>query len=650
MRVLKRALGWSSFAALTVGLACSNSDSGGPAANPDAGIDSGTAANDACAGIDEAVKNSFDTLAKFVSIQTYRTQSLDDEPKVSANIQKIRDALQTEIDALNAGQKKDKITSFTWHKDNATAKGGDPKTFEVFGVKLGHGPYRVALETHLDTVPPGEAPWQPFTLKKEMRKGWRDGKETDSQEFWIGRGSIDDKGPAISTLEVLKALARKYDGSDLLNHVTVELIFDTSEETTMSMPNYFADNPKEEPDLAVIFDAEWCVRAEKGIERPIFSIARDMVTAPTGVYIASLDTPSGPANQIPDTATAVLMADGASQTKLQNLGKKIADLYATHVFDNDATYRRAKLTVDTSVAGKITLTTHVEGAQHGSKPQENRLQGTNPLVSLANFLGDLVNSTDASINLADNDVGHMCKFIQWAWGTWVFGEKQPALLQRSDDIFLENKDLSYDQHNGTTYALTRLYTGKGAGSTIQLVIDIRYALGHHSKAWDGKTEGLVGGDGSLSVFNDTFTKLANGFNGAGAVHPVSFVTKTAFAPDVRLPTGPTFTRINEAYRAATGQDCPARAIGGGTDAKGHSKFLAAGALFDDHFGPPINFHGQSEGAPLRDLQLSTQIVCRLLDKEIQRSPTVAQSSTLQSSVTERADVGWGSVRVRDEDH
>ncbi len=660
--ILKKALGWSSFVALAAAVGvggCSSDDTAVPGGNKDAGVDSSLgidAGNDAgadtCGNIEADIQNSFDTLAKFVAIQTWRTQNLSDEPGVQANIQKIQDALQKEIDDLNATLKKDKIQTFEWDEPNSGAQPGDPATFKVFGVKLGRGPYRVALETHLDTVPPGTAQWDAFTLKKEQRKGYRDGHETDLQDFWVGRGGIDDKGPAISTLQVLKTLARKYDGSSLLDHVTIELIFDTSEETSMSMPNYFAKFPDQAPDLAVIFDAEWCVRAEKGIERPVFSIPRDTVAA-TGLYVASIDTPSGPANQVPDYATAVITSDVASRAKLKDLAGKIANLYDTHSFDADfpqyPAYHRAPLKVDVDNAAnptKITLTTTVEGAQHGSKPQENRQQGANPLVSLATFLGDMVQGG----TLADNDVGRMAKFVAWGWGTLVLGERQPALLQRSDDIFTSDDSQPYDLHNGTTYALTRLYTGTGS-SPITLAIDIRYALKHHSVAWDGKTEGLVGGTGSKSIFQDTFTQLTNQFNARAPGHPVSFTTKTSFAPDVRLPTGPTFTRINQAYKDATGQDCPARAIGGGTDAKGQTNFLAAGALFDDHFGPPINFHGTSEGAPVRDLQTSSKILCKLLDQEIQRSPSVVKATSTESQTLASPKRNWiPEIHVLDEHH
>jgi succinyl-diaminopimelate desuccinylase len=379
----------------------------------------------------------------------------------------------------------------------------------------------------------------------------------------------------------------------------VELLFDTSEETSMSMPHYLEENPEEEPDLAVIFDAFWCVRAEKGIERPVFTITRD--APPTqGVWIDSFTTPPGPANQIADRAEAILRSD--SQAQLEQLASQISATYADHPFD-DPSYRRAKLTVDTSgMPAQLKLITEVAGAQHGSAPQENRADGANPLVSLANFLGAMV-ETDV---LVDNDVGRMCRFIKWMWGTKVLGENHPDLLERHDDVFTSG--------NGTTYGVTRFST---EADEITLRVDIRYAIGHHSEPWDGKTEGFLCGD--QSSFAGIFTTLVDEFNVASSGPLVTVETTTRARPDIRLPDGSTFSKVSKAYQDVMGQACPARAIGGGTDAKGHTKFLAAGALFSDHFGPPINFHGLNEGAPVRELAQSANILCRLVDQEIQHA-------------------------------
>jgi succinyl-diaminopimelate desuccinylase len=549
---------------------------------------------DACATIEADVEGSFDALARLVAIETHRAADFSNEEQIAVNLQTVYGELQAQIQAFNEGQTTHKLELSDWQQE--TGASGEPKYWRVFKVRIGTGPYKIALSTHLDTVSPGDASvWEPFTLKREMR----DHGEAGPQEFWVGRGSIDDKGPAISILQVLKSIARAYDGSPLLDNITVELIFDTSEETSMSMPHYLEQNPEEYPDAAVIFDAFWCVRAEKGIERPVFTITRD-APATQGVWIDSVNTPPGPTNQIPDRAEAIIRSD--SQPALEQLAGEISAMYDAHPFDDPA-YRRATLTVDTSgMPGELKLIAEVAGAQHGSAPHENRADGANPLVSLTNFLGALVETSA----LVDNDVGRMCRFVKWMWGTKVFGENHPELLERDDEVFTSG--------NGTTYAVTRLTTD---GAAITLKVDIRYAIGHHSQPWDGETEGFL--CGSESVFADSFTTLVDEFNAGSAGPLVTFETVTRAAPDIRRPDGPTFSKVSSAYQEVMGEPCPALAIGGGTDAKGQVKFLAAGALFGDHLGPPINFHGINEGAPVRELAQGAKILCRLIDQEIQHA-------------------------------
>lgn len=551
---------------------------------------------DACANVEAEFQGSFDALAKLVAVETYRADQFANEEALIASMQSIEDDLKAQVQQFNEGQKTHKIEAWEWKKERGQAAA--PKYWWVFGFRLGKGPRKIALSTHLDTVPPGDTSlWEPFKLKKTTGKTEHGGE----QEFWMGRGAIDDKGPALGTFLALKALARAYDGSPLLDDITVELIFDTSEETSLSVSQYIEENPAEEADMALIFDAFWTVRAEKGIERPVFTLPREAPPT-TGVWIASLNTPAGPANQIADRAEAVIRSD--AEASLTDLAAKIAAMYEGHPFDDPA-YRRAKLTVDTSgMPAELKLITEVAGAQHGSAPQENRAEGANPLVSLANFLGALAEEKV----LVDNDVARMCRLVKDTWGTKVFGESHPELLERHDEVFGEG--------NGTTYAVTRFFTEPEPG-TISLKVDIRYAAGHYAEPWDGKSEGLL--CGGNSKFSDIFAQLVDGFNATSGGAPISFTTKTASAPDIRRTDGPAFSAVSSAYQDIVGEPSPAVAIGGGTDAKGLVKFIAAGPLFDTNFGAPINYHGLNEAAPVRDLAQSTKILCGIVDRQIQHA-------------------------------
>ncbi len=529
-------------------------------------------------------ENLFQELSEFVAIQTYRGGALSEDQVVN-HLGKIRDSLATKVEEFNLGQKTHKLELFEWKQPVG-------HEYWLFGFRLGSGPHKIAVCCHLDTVPPGDdSSWNPFELVREQR----DYMGKASQDFYVGRGSIDDKGPAVVAFNVLKAVARKYDGSDKLDATTVEVIFDTSEETDMAMPHYLRAMPADSPDFGIIFDASWSVRAEKGIERPKFTVARNSGGG-VGMWIDHLNTPQGPSNQIPEFAEAVIHGDSAAELAI--LAESVDVMYAEYSFD-DPDYHRAEMTVDFDVAARsLTLRTAVAGAQHGSAPQENRSGGANPVVSLANFLAGLVDQG----KLASNEIGEMCRFLAWGWGTKVFGEHHPELLLRNDEVF--------EAGNGTTYAATRLYTRP---DLVQMELDIRYAIDHHSHSWDG-SEGMLKGESS--IFSEVFSQLTVAFN-ASANHPVTMETSTATPPDIRLPENESFSTVAEAYLQVMGEPTPARAIGGGTDAKGHNTLIAAGALFTDELGPPINFHGINEGAPVEDLKNGARIIYRLFVDQIE---------------------------------
>ncbi len=518
-------------------------------------------------------------LASLVRIRTYRDDSPESEARVTQNLHSIQAYLQARIDAFNEGQRTLKITPFEWRAE----VDGVPRW--VFGFRVGDGPHKFAMFCHLDTVPPGDDSWQPFEPRIETLA-----YRGSTQDFMIGRGAVDDKGPAVIALSVLEAAAKRYDGGTIVGEAALEVAFDTAEETDINIPAYL--DATGSPELGIVFDAFWTVRAEKGVERPVFHLPLKDLNDP-GLSIVSLATSPGPANQIPDYAVATI---GGSVAALDAFSASVSNRYETFAFD-DPTYRRAPLTV-TRVDSTVVLTTTVIGAQHGSAPAENRANGANPLVSLANFLAGLVN--DGTV--ATNGYGRLAQFINWGWGTLVFGEKHPDLLQRSDAVFLEG--------NGTSYALTQVITH---GTTVSLAIDIRYAQGHQSVPWDGVTDGLLSG---TSLFPEVFATLVQEFN---AVYPdagLTFETTNHGHPDIRNPDGEKFHRVRDAYEEVVGTPCPLFAIGGGSDAHGYTNLIAAGALFSEDFDPPINYHGIHEGAPIKDLRLSAKVLWQLLLRQI----------------------------------
>ncbi len=350
-------------------------------------------------------------------------------------------------------------------------------------------------------------------------------------------------------------------------------------------------------DFGIVFDSTWTIRAEKGIERPVFKLPLQPNNSLGKLWIDNLNTSKAPVNQIPNTATATIKA--ISSEVAEQFANQVQSLYTSYEFD-DPNYRQAELEISyTKKSSAVLLTTKVKGAQHGSVPHENRQEGANPLISLANFLAYLINSSQ----LSNNEIGRMAQFINWGWGTQVLGEKHPDLLVAYDDIFTM----------GTTYALTQFNTDT-TKSEVRLAIDIRYAIGHHPNGWDGKTEGLLRGKESRFLY--IFNQLVKRFDKAYPGTPVMFNTITKYPPDIRNPNSTIFKRINKAYRAVTGKDCPQFVTGGGTDAKGNIMLIAAGPQFDSKIGPPVNLHGDNEGAPIAHLKLSAEILYQVLLNEI----------------------------------
>ncbi len=538
--------------------------------------------------VDKLFKEDFESkTSELVKIKTFRGGALN-EDEVITNLEEVRNKIKGWADEFNRELKTLKLEFFEW-KSKKTNNNGSK--YWLFGFRLGNGKHKAAIITHLDTVPPGNDAWKPFETKEERR----DYMGTTTA-FLKGRGALDDKGPSIVAFAALKALAQKFDGTDKLKDFTMEVIFDTSEETDMAMPHYLKDNDKNKPELGVVYDAMWCVAYEKGIERPIYSAPLGQ-TIKNHLWIDDFNTFEGPSNQIADSATAVIKA--ANVNKAKKFAEKVEQMYNEYGFD-DPLYRKAKLTIE-SENRTVTLTTHVSGAQHGSAPQENREKGANPLVSLGDFLAHLVDSKE----LNSSGIGQMLRFMAWGWGTHVFGEDHPGLLEGHDSIFKKG--------NGTTYALTKFVTDKiDKKATLQM--DIRYALPHHGYIWDQSTWGTLLGD---SKFKNIFAKLVSEFNKTHQGPQIDVNTSTAAGPDLKNPKSPEFLKVSKAFKDVTGEDCPCLAIGGGTDAKGYAELIAAGSLFTESLGPPVNFHGINEGAPIEDLRKGSRILYRILLDEVE---------------------------------
>lgn len=163
----------------------------------------------------------------------------------------------------------------------------------------GRSPRYLAAIAHLDVVPAGEG-WntEPFTLTQ--REGWL-----------LGRGVIDDKGPAIISLYAAKFI--KESGIPL--PYSLRVLFGCDEENGMQDVDYYLAN-QPQPLFCVTPDADFPLgNGEKGIFSGRFSSA-----PAAGRLVEFCSGTAG--NVIPERASCIVIADAST---LQNTGRVTAE-------------------------------------------------------------------------------------------------------------------------------------------------------------------------------------------------------------------------------------------------------------------------------------------------------------------------------------
>lgn len=176
-------------------------------------------------------------------------------------------------------------------------------------VSFGEGPETMGMLAHLDVVPAGDgwehAPW---------------GGEVDNGRIY-GRGTTDDKGPALCALYAMRAV--KEAGIPMKDGV--RLILGCDEETGMSDMQYYASKMKM-PDYGFSPDAEFPVI---NIEKGGMNVLLSKVTggeAHASIPVYSLYAGERP-NVVPAEAKAVI---GLGAMRLQDLADRLADIEAAH--------------------------------------------------------------------------------------------------------------------------------------------------------------------------------------------------------------------------------------------------------------------------------------------------------------------------------
>ncbi len=218
--------------------------------------------------------------------------------------------------------------------------------------EMGEGDEIFAILCHLDVVPEGSN-WTYPPYAAEIH----DGKI-------YGRGTIDDKGPAVAALYAMKAVK---DSGQKLNK-RVRIIFGTNEESGWEGIDYYLAR-EDTPDYAFTPDADFpVIYAEKGILHMEVTREFSPATEKTDITILSIKGGNAP-NMVPDYCEAIL------ESKNKNyLAKELKGFVEKTGYDLELENKGDKIIIKSQ--GK---------SAHGSCPED----GQNAISQLLVFLGTL---------------------------------------------------------------------------------------------------------------------------------------------------------------------------------------------------------------------------------------------------------------------
>ena len=277
----------------------------------------------------------------------------------------------------------------------------------VIAADMNENPARLDILAHLDVVPAGTG----WTVTEPFCPVIKDG-------MLYGRGSADDKGPAMAALYAMKAV--KELGVELTGNC--RLILGSDEECGSSDIQYYFEREQEAP-MTFSPDAEFpLINIEKGGLFMPFT-AQVEATSTEGIRLVSIQAGTK-VNVVPGDAGAVIA--GVEEAELRALAATVAEKTGTEV------------TVEVLETGAQIL---IKGAfAHAASPEG----GNNALTALIELL--------ASVNFADVQVDKLIKNLAklFPHGDW----NGKALGVNHEDKESGKLTLSFNMLNfdGTTFA------------------------------------------------------------------------------------------------------------------------------------------------------------------------------------------------------
>lgn len=305
--------------------------------------------------IDSYKENIVDSLQKIIKIKSVEAKAKKGMPFGEGVDQSLRKFLEI---AEQLGLKTKYVDGYAGH------------------VEIGEGNEMLGILCHLDVVPEGSNwTYPPY------------GAEIHDNKMY-GRGTIDDKGPAVASLYALKAVQ----ASDINLNKKVRLILGTDEESGWEgLDYYFKKEPK--PDMAFSPDAQYpVIHAEKGIlifdlnyELDI-DVEEDYSRSNFKYEVLSLKGGNAP-NMVPDTCEVVVKTDfeQALEQKFKNFLEK-----TDYEFDLEKINSKRYKIISRGVSA------------HGSRPEK----GENAIARMMAFLAELDKvSIGEFIDFFNNKIG-----------------------------------------------------------------------------------------------------------------------------------------------------------------------------------------------------------------------------------------------------